>query len=67
MGRYATLYDHLKQSIEGSIIYLCLLSCIAWLFYQGLREAIKNGDAAAVKKLLSQVKPLFLPNFVDLD
>lgn len=66
MGRYATLYDHLKQLIEGSIIYLCLFSCIGWLSDQGLREAIKNGDTAAVKKLLSEVKSLFfISNFVD--
>lgn len=52
---------HLKQSFEGLISYiavdylLMLIICIAWLFYQGLREAIKNSDTAAVKKLLSQV------------
>lgn len=52
---------HLKQSFEGLISYiavdylLMLIICIVWLFYQGLREAIKNSDTAAVKKLLSQV------------
>lgn len=33
----------------------CLTNCI--LFSQGLREAIKNGDAASVRKLLNQVLP----------
>lgn len=36
------------------LLFFLILPCV-YFFNQGLREAIKNGDARAVRNLLSQV------------